>query len=222
MLHLDPRRAYVSAIEAAQGLQEAIAQSNVQPEPLVLSGLGIRTESVSTTPPPPVRNTVAQTITVKRAAVDPQEDLWDTPGVDTQGRFTSGPESADEDEASMEEDTAPRWSAARLKSIVKIGLVGVSLAGGFTAAQFVPAPAMFFSRVGTLSVESNPPGAALLVDGEDQGITPLTLKLKNGRHEVELRGPGKPRVFNVYISSGSRVSQYVELRGTTSRQRKIE
>ena len=60
-------------------------------------------------------------------------------------------------------------------------------------------------------VESNPAGAKVLVDGQDQGITPLTLTLTNGRHEVELRGGGRPRVFNVFISSGARVSQYVEL-----------
>ena len=60
------------------------------------------------------------------------------------------------------------------------------------------------------------------MDSQDQGVTPLTLKLQTGKHEVEIRGGGKPRVFNVYISSGARISQYVELRGGNSRTRKVE
>jgi hypothetical protein len=95
--------------------------------------------------------------------------------------------------------------------VLKIGMLGVALAGAFTLAQFVPAPAMLFSHTGTLVVESNPSGATVIVDGQEQGRTPVTLELPSGRHEVELRGGSKPRVFNVFISSGSRVSQYVEL-----------
>jgi hypothetical protein len=106
--------------------------------------------------------------------------------------------------------------------IVKIGLLGTALAGAFTAAQFVPAPSILFSQTGTLVVESNPAGAGLLVDGQEQGVTPLTLKLKTGRHQVELRGAGKPRLFNVYISSGARLSQYVEMRAANPRTRKAE
>ena len=44
MLHLDPRRAYVSVADASKGLDEAITESGVQPVPFVLSSLGIRTQ----------------------------------------------------------------------------------------------------------------------------------------------------------------------------------
>ena len=219
MLHLDPRRAYVSAMEAAQGLEEAIVEADVRPT-LVFSALGIRTQRSSTTvavgtaqgkTPPP--SAAVKKPTFSAAA---KQDPWNAHDVDHARRFAGQHLSAATDEA------RPSWFGERLKMILKIGLLGAALAGAFTAAQYVPAPAGLFSQTGTLVVESNPAGAALFVDGQEQGVTPLTLKLKSGRHEVELRGGGKRRVFNVYISSGSSVSQYVELRGPNSRPRKVE
>ena len=205
MLHLDPRRAYVSVVEAAKGLEEAISESGVQPVPLVLSSLGIRTQRAITpmTVRPPQSKSVAP-VAVKKSAVRAKQDPWNAHDVDDRRFGQPGP-------AATAAEARPSWFGERLKMVLKIGLLGVALAGAFTAAQFVPAPAMLFSHTGTLVVESNPAGAIVRVDGQDQGQTPLTLKLKTGRHEVELRGIGKPRVFNVFISSGARVSQYVEL-----------
>jgi hypothetical protein len=37
----------------------------------------------------------------------------------------------------------------------------------------------------------------------------VTLKVNEGVHKVELRH-GTPRVFNVYVTKGDRVSQYIE------------
>ena len=206
MLHLDPRRAYVSVVEANEGLDEAIRDSGVQPVPLVLNSLGIKTQRASTpvVVRPPQPKPTAPPIAVKKPAVRAKQDAWNAHDVDdrqfgihAQGTTIGAQRSS--------------WFGKRAKTVMKVGLLGVALAGAFTAAQFVPAPAMLFSNTGTLVVESNPAGAVLLVDGQDQGRTPLTLTLKTGRHEVELRGGGKPRVFNVFISSGARVSQYVEL-----------
>jgi len=64
---------------------------------------------------------------------------------------------------------------------------------------------------GTLSVNTNPTGAQVLVDGEARGVTPISLKLKVGAHQVQLRGPGEPRLISVMISPGAEVSQYIEL-----------
>jgi hypothetical protein len=225
MLHMDPRRAYVSAIDAAQGLQEALTEANIQPAPLVLSALGIRTEAVGT----PVRMPTYQPVTApvfpdikKPPTPRPQQDPWNAHETDSDRRFPEEVVTVADDVVAPRPSRFARRLNRRLKSILKIGILGAALAGGFTAAQYVPAPAMFFSQMGTLVVESSPAGVPLMVDGELQGVTPLTLKLKTGRHEVELRGGGKPRVFNVYISSGSRVSQYVEFRGSTARPRKTE
>jgi hypothetical protein len=206
MLHMDPRRAYVSAVEATQGLEEAVSESGVQPVPLVLNSLGIKTHRASS--PAPVRpappKPAAPPMALPKKVVAPKKDPWNAHDVDdrrfgvrAQGITVETPRSS--------------WLGKRAKMVLKIGALGVALAGAFTLAQFVPAPAMLFSRTGTLVVESNPSGATVIVDGQEQGRTPVTLELPNGKHEVELRGGSKPRVFNVFISSGARVSQYVEL-----------
>jgi serine/threonine protein kinase len=207
MVHLDPRRSYVSAVEGAKGLEEAITESGLEPVPLVLSALGVRTQRVTTTVRPVQPKPAPPTVAVKKPVVRtaPKQDPWSAHDVDHreyagQGQMASG-------------NARAGVFGKRVKMVVKIGLLGAALAGAFTAAQYVPAPAMF-APSGTLSVESNPTGVAVFVDSKDQGKTPLTLKLKSGKHQVELRGTGKPRVFNVFISSGAEVSQYVEMRAS--------
>jgi serine/threonine protein kinase len=212
-LHLDPRRAYVSAVEAAQGLEEAIRESGVNPVPLVVSALGIRTTRVSSTVPrSPQPKVTAPLASVKKPLVraSSRQDRWNAHDVDVERRYAGQSQGLGADERHS-------WFGERLKTVLKVGLLGAALAGAFTAAQFVPAPAMLFSHTGTLVVESNPDGATVFVDEQNEGRTPLTLTLANGKHQVELRGSGKPRIFNVFISSGARVSQYVEMRGPRSR-----
>lgn len=207
MLHLDPRRSYVSAAEATKGLEDAITESGLQPVPLVLSALGIRTQRVSTSVRPVPPKPAVPAVAVKKPPVQtktPKQDPWNAHDVDQRGYGSQG--------QTVSGSASSGGSGKRMMMAVKIGLLGAALAAVFTVAQYVPAPAMFSSS-GTLSVESNPSGVAVFVDAKDQGKTPLTLKLKTGKHQVELRGTGKPRVFNVFISSGAAVSQYVEMRG---------
>ena len=204
MLYLDARRAYVNATEAAQGLEDAVAESTIRPVPLVLASLGIRTQRVNTTvtvrtaEPRPLRP-----VPVKKPAprAVPQ-DPWIAHDVDRRV-----PTSA----AIIDEDRPGRFGN-RFRTIVKIGILGAALAGAFTVAQFLPPPAFLFSKTGILAVETNPVGAQLLVDGTDRGVTPLTLKLESGGHDVEVRSSGRSRAFHVYVSSGSNVTQHVELR----------
>jgi len=84
------------------------------------------------------------------------------------------------------------------------------MTAAFTAAQYIRPPDWLFSNTGTLVVESNPQGVAVNVNGKPHGVTPLTLKVQAGVHEVELQGPGKPRIFKVHVTRGDRVAQYVE------------
>jgi hypothetical protein len=212
MLQLDPRRAYVGSAEAAQGLEEAIREAGVQPAPLVMSALGIRTQRASMAavvrPAPKIP---PMTSAVKKAPPRAtKQDPWNARDVESARRSMGHEFGADEHK--------PSRFGRRLKTILKIGILGASLAGAFTAAQFVPAPAIF-SQTGMLEVESNPAGANLLIDGKEQGVTPMTLKLKSGKHEVEVRGEGKPRVFSVYVAAGDHVSQFVELRTPRRNQR---
>jgi hypothetical protein len=98
------------------------------------------------------------------------------------------------------------------KFLMMAGIVGL-MTGAFSAAQFIPAPEWMFSKAGTLVIESNPQGVKVSVNGKPQGVTPLTLKVESGIHQVEMHGPGKPKMFKVHVTRGDRVAQYVEFPG---------
>jgi hypothetical protein len=66
---------------------------------------------------------------------------------------------------------------------------------------------------GELAVQSRPPGARVIVDGKDQGVTPATVRLPAGPHVLEVRvGKAEPRVIPLTITAGVQTSQYIELR----------
>jgi hypothetical protein len=93
-------------------------------------------------------------------------------------------------------------------AIVALGEGGVIAA---RALRTPPAP-----RLGTLSVQTNPPGVAVFVDGVARGNTPARISLNAGSHIVELRGRGVPRVIPVTVTAGAEASQYLELPETPS------
>jgi hypothetical protein len=93
---------------------------------------------------------------------------------------------------------------------VAVALVSLSTVGVFAARRYL-IPGALPVTVGTLSINTNPPGATVAVDGQVSGITPLTLSLKSGTHNVELRGTGEPRTVPVTVTAGTTVSQYIEL-----------
>jgi hypothetical protein len=66
---------------------------------------------------------------------------------------------------------------------------------------------------GELAVQSRPPGARVIVDGKDQGVTPTTVRLPAGPHVLEVQvGKAEPRVIPLTITAGVQTSQYIELR----------
>ena len=99
--------------------------------------------------------------------------------------------------------------AAAAAAVIVLG------AGGYAARKLVM-PASAATTTGTLNINSNPPGAQVSVDGQASGVTPLTLALKPGNHNVELRGSGEPRTIPVTIAAGTQVSQYIELPKVTA------
>jgi hypothetical protein len=71
-------------------------------------------------------------------------------------------------------------------------------------------------KLGTLSLQTNPAGVAIFVDGVAHGNTPARISLDAGAHIVELRGRGVPRVIPVTLTAGAEASQYLELPETPS------
>jgi len=66
---------------------------------------------------------------------------------------------------------------------------------------------------GELAVQSRPPGARVVVDGKERGVTPATVRLPSGAHVLEVQvGKAEPRVIPLTITAGVQTSQYIELR----------
>lgn len=97
-----------------------------------------------------------------------------------------------------------RWVAA----VVALG--ALAGAGAFAGRSYL-APSAVAEATGTLIVESNPPGAAAVVDGEPRGATPLTLTLSPGAHVLEVGGGADRRTIPVTITAGGTVSQFLDL-----------
>jgi serine/threonine protein kinase len=114
--------------------------------------------------------------------------------------------------AAHEPSPAPRKTASfnGRKIGIVAGVVAVLAVGGFFASRAFrnTTPPV---QMGSLSVQTNPPGAAVFVDGIEHGNTPARVSLKAGPHILELRGRGVPRSIPVTITAGADVSQYLEL-----------
>lgn len=121
---------------------------------------------------------------------------------------------------------APRTQPHRMRVAAVVGgLLALFTAGAAAAWRYVapsslaPAPVV---STGTLSVDSEPRGTPILVDGEARGVTPLTLTLAAGPHRVELRGAGEARTIPVTITAGTQASQYIELGRDTTRSGQLQ
>jgi serine/threonine protein kinase len=215
-LHLDLRRTFVTPWEAEQALQEAMGEAGVRATPNELEMASMqprRSGSLLTVktniPKAPLPSAPAAPPSIAApppviAAPPPPPALQQRPAVQTMA-----PEIQEPEESAFAPVTNLLLSA-RAKNLFKFGVVAVLMAAAFTAAQYIPPPAKLFSTTGTLVVESKPEGVQVFVDGQLQGVTPMTLTVSAGMHKVELRY-GTPRVFNVYVTRGDRVSQYIEL-----------
>jgi hypothetical protein len=89
-------------------------------------------------------------------------------------------------------------------------LIGVTSAITLGALRYMAAP-VAADGMGTLVVQTNPSGAAVEVDGQPRGVTPLTLELSPGRHTVKLANEGNVRSMPITIMAGGEVSQLIEL-----------
>lgn len=109
----------------------------------------------------------------------------------------------------------PRGRFPGWRRVALIALVAIAVGeGAVIAARALRKPPPV--KMGALSVQTNPPGVAVFVDGVARGNTPARLSLDAGPHIVELRGRGVPRVIPVTVTAGAEVSQYLELPLTPS------
>lgn len=89
-------------------------------------------------------------------------------------------------------------------------LIGLTSTVTIFAWRFLMQP-VAATGMGMLTVQTNPSGAVVHVDGARKGTTPLSLDLAPGRHTVKLETEGSSRSLPVMITAGGHVSQFIEL-----------
>ena len=85
---------------------------------------------------------------------------------------------------------------------------GVLVLAGVVAGLTLRTPTA--AATGSLSVESDPPGAEVRIDNALRGITPLTLNLAEGRYAVAVQRGSNTRQMNVEIAANTAKSYHVE------------
>jgi hypothetical protein len=86
------------------------------------------------------------------------------------------------------------------------------LPGGAESAA-VPTEA----AVGGLQVATEPPGAKVLIDGEERGVAPLTVSdLKAGEHSVVVQGTGEPVSRTVTVQEGAVASLVISMNSASA------
>jgi hypothetical protein len=120
----------------------------------------------------------------------------------------------DESRSHGDQQSRKRGQAGWKKPAAIAAAVVVLAAGGYFGWKQFAKPGAAATAMGTLDVQSSPPGAEVFVDGESRGITPARLSVKPGAHILELRGKGVPRVIPFTVAAGAQVSQYLEFADT--------
>ena len=112
------------------------------------------------------------------------------------------PEGIDEPEPSRLQSVRSGSGLLRLVAMLVV-VLGLGAGGYWYWANSV--------KPGVVSVDSNPSGAEVFVDGSSRGMTPITLSLSPGPHALELRRRGASRGISLDVKAGEQVSQQIDL-----------
>lgn len=186
----------VSAAPPAQASPTQVPQAVVPPRPVAALNQGF---DVPSSGPTAVASMHPQASTRSHSApaVAP-------PATDDQAPVDSVSEEAESVMEKSKSFIRGRWIAA---AIVLVALTS----GGTLAVGRIMMPAATPANLGTLSVQTNPAGATVVIDGQQRGATPLSLMLKPGRHVLELVTDGDVRSIPLTITAGGQVSHFIEI-----------
>ena len=175
--------------------------------PLMASSAPLPTTQTPSTSPMPTTppQAAAPTPPASPEPTTPRSPIWDRP----MPKFYDTPPDAGTESGRQAVPAALPTSRLRLAAaaVLLIALTsGVTLA----ARRFLMQP-VAANGMGTLVVQTNPGGAAVEIDGQQRGVTPLSLDLAPGRHTLKLSSEGNSRSMPITIAAGGHVSQFIEL-----------
>ena len=104
------------------------------------------------------------------------------------------------------------WARSGWTSLLMAAIVVLSAVGAFTAVRTWYVPVRATGLVpGTLTIETQPPGAELLIDSVSRGTAPLAVAIDPGPHLITVRRSGVERHVRVTVAAGAQMSQYFDL-----------
>jgi len=115
---------------------------------------------------------------------------------------------------SSHEDPAPsamRWLIPLCGAISVLAIIAAALIMKSSSATVAPVAQTTAAQTGRVSLDSQPPGASVIVDGVDRGVTPLDLDLPKGSHAVTFRAGTNERALELKVDPGVRIAEHIEL-----------
>ena len=104
------------------------------------------------------------------------------------------------------------WAASGWTSLLMAAIAAVSAVGAFAAVRtwYVPVRATGLVPA-MLTIDTQPTGAELLIDGLPRGTGAGTFAIEPGSHQVAVRASGLERHVRLTIAAGAQISQYFDL-----------
>jgi hypothetical protein len=99
----------------------------------------------------------------------------------------------------------------RLERIALLALAAIAVAQSVFIWWKLDATSFITGGSGTVSIESRPANAQIVVDGQPRGTTPASLRLPAGAHVLEIRAGSEARVLPITVKADVTYAQYVEL-----------
>jgi hypothetical protein len=140
-------------------------------------------------------------------AVDSLGETWAQESPPPTPSIPHGPRH-DVTRSAVSRESDLRWISLLMLTIVALVVL-------FAAAFFVlnarnANAAVSHSRQAHLYVESRPPGAEVILNGQARGITPLALVLNAGRYSMILRRGAEERTVPLQLVDGAQVQHYFD------------
>ena len=92
-----------------------------------------------------------------------------------------------------------------------VALVALMSGGTMAARRYLAASPATAPTTGTLAIQTNPAGASVVIDGQANGVTPLSVSLSAGPHTLELTSNGVHRTIPITMAARAELSQFIEM-----------
>jgi PEGA domain len=216
-LQLEARNSFMSALDARAELEKMLSGGDYAGAPRALEAFVAHYRATCGNIEPVAPPAAAKAETEQPQTVAPVPTVEEGTTLEQWASEVADAPTFDRPAASAADEDIARHVPAKKKPFVQSRLLAFALAALVLLSGGVLVGRRFFVTsaasvpTGSLTINSNPAGAPVSIDGQSRGVTPVTVVLNTGTHVVELRGAGEPRTIPVTIAAGAEVSQYIEL-----------